>query len=352
MLCQDCNMRCSYCFAGNGEYNEKGYMNFKIGKKAIDFLIENSLSDDLTVCLFGGEPLLNSKLFIKMVNYCKYIEKEKGKKITITTTINGTLLTKEIEKFLIENNVRVQISLDGDKDTHNSNRYFSNKAQSYDKIMKNIDGMRKQGLLSARATVTRNNLDMIQIFNHLNDLNFRAVPFTPAFNLFNNNDLEDLKASYGELVVYFENLIKNGEINKAKKVTVLYSFIRKIYNARNRDISCGLGNSAIAVDINGDIYPCHRFVSDKRSIIGNIYDGFKRRQEFLESVNIENIDKCKKCWAKNLCIGGCPKEFKEDIENKDENKLDLCELHKFLYEKLIYLYLRLTKEEKEELFKR
>ena len=63
MICQDCNMRCSYCFAGDGEYSNKGYMDIDTAKKSIDFLIENSEEETLQVCLFGGEPLLNFKLF-------------------------------------------------------------------------------------------------------------------------------------------------------------------------------------------------------------------------------------------------------------------------------------------------
>lgn len=55
--------------------------------------------------------------------------------------------------------------------------------------------------------------------------------------------------------------------------------------------------------------------------------------------------------GKNLCVTTCPKEFIEHEENKNPNKFNICKLNKYFYEKLIYLYLGLTKEEKEILFK-
>lgn len=114
-----------------------------------------------------GRTSFKFKLFKDIVDYCKHIEPLVNKKFLITTTINGTLLNKEIEDYLVKNNITVQLSIDGDEDTHNSNRYFANKVKSYDLIMKKTKNMREKGILSSRATVTNNNLDMISTFESL-----------------------------------------------------------------------------------------------------------------------------------------------------------------------------------------
>lgn len=350
MICQDCNMRCSYCFAGDGEYNNKGYMELSTAKKSIDFLVKNSTSDKLSVCLFGGEPFLHFDLFKNIVEYCKSIEPLVNKEFSITTTTNGTLLNKEIEDYLLKNKVTVQLSIDGDQKTHDSNRYFANKVKSYDRIMEKTKNMREKGLISSRATVTNNNLDMVGIFEHLYSLNFRAIPFVPAYNSLTKNNFEEVKNAYINLIDYFEKLIKSGDYDKVKKMSIIKSSLNKVHKGCDRNISCGVGNSSCAVDINGDLYPCHRFVSSEEFKIGSIYIGFEGREKFIDSINVENKDECKNCWAKNLCVGGCPNETIGYMNDTSEDKFDICEITKFINESLIKLYVRLTEDEKLNLF--
>ena len=56
-----CNLNCSYCFASQGKYQgDRALMSFETGKRAFDFLIENSgTRRNLEVDFFGGEPLMN-----------------------------------------------------------------------------------------------------------------------------------------------------------------------------------------------------------------------------------------------------------------------------------------------------
>ncbi len=55
MMVQECNLRCKYCYAGDGEYNEKGRMSIMTAKSAIDYLLEQSGDrDDLSIVFFGG----------------------------------------------------------------------------------------------------------------------------------------------------------------------------------------------------------------------------------------------------------------------------------------------------------
>ena len=43
LVAHSCNLACSYCFASQGHYHgESGLMSFETGKRALDFLIENS----------------------------------------------------------------------------------------------------------------------------------------------------------------------------------------------------------------------------------------------------------------------------------------------------------------------
>ena len=116
MLAQECNMRCSYCYGEGGENNNKGIMTENVAFQAIDYLVKNSTDELLHIAFLGGEPLLNFPLFKKVIEYCKQISADTGKKFSYTITTNGTLITDSIEKYLIENKVVCQISLDGTKE--------------------------------------------------------------------------------------------------------------------------------------------------------------------------------------------------------------------------------------------
>ena len=62
-IAHTCNLNCSYCFASQGKYHgERALMSFDVGKRALDFLVENSGSRrNLEVDFFGGEPLIDRK---------------------------------------------------------------------------------------------------------------------------------------------------------------------------------------------------------------------------------------------------------------------------------------------------
>ena len=90
-VAHSCNLNCAYCFASQGKYQgERALMSFETGKRALDFLIENSgTRRNLEVDFFGGEPLMNWDVVKKLVEYARSIEKEKGKNFRFTLTTNG-----------------------------------------------------------------------------------------------------------------------------------------------------------------------------------------------------------------------------------------------------------------------
>ncbi|SPU38208.1 radical SAM protein [Lysinibacillus capsici] len=110
LIVQECNLGCTYCYAEDGEYLDKGKMNNDIAKASIDFLLENSGDrKDIYVVFFGGEPLLNFDLIQSTVKYAKEKEKEFGKTIRYSITTNGTLITNKIRNFLKKMNLQCKL---------------------------------------------------------------------------------------------------------------------------------------------------------------------------------------------------------------------------------------------------
>lgn len=219
MVSQECNMKCAYCYGDGGEYNNRGKMSLETALRAVDYLIENSHDVKLAIAFLGGEPLLNFGLIKEVVKYCSVKESETGRTFSYTITTNGTLLTPEIENFLISNQIRTQISIDGTKKAHDQMRYFNKKKPSYTVVVDKTKSMREQNLLTARATLSPKNLDYIKTFEHLIDLGFMAVPMEPAKNLLSETDSEIEMVEYIRYLEYFKTHVKQRHFDIANKMT-------------------------------------------------------------------------------------------------------------------------------------
>ena len=123
-IAHDCNLKCKYCFAEEGEYHgHRSLMSSKVGKAAIDFIIKNSGSrHNLEVDFFGGEPLMNFDVVKEIVEYAREEEKKYNKNFRFTITTNGILLNDEIQDFINKNMHNVVISLDGRKEVNDRMR--------------------------------------------------------------------------------------------------------------------------------------------------------------------------------------------------------------------------------------
>ena len=123
-IAHTCNLNCAYCFASQGKYQgERALMSFEVGKRALDFLIENSGSRrNLEVDFFGGEPLMNFEVVKQLVEYARSIEKEKGKNFRFTLTTNGVLIDDDVIDFANREMSNVVLSLDGRKEVHDKFR--------------------------------------------------------------------------------------------------------------------------------------------------------------------------------------------------------------------------------------
>ena len=125
-------------------------MSYEVGKRAIDFLIENSgFHKNLDIDFFGGEPLMNWDVCKKLVEYGREQEKLHNKNIRFTLTTNGVLLNDEVTEFANREMHNVVLSLDGRKEVNDRFRVDYAGHGSYDKIVPNFQKfVAKRGNLS------------------------------------------------------------------------------------------------------------------------------------------------------------------------------------------------------------
>ena len=184
-IAHDCNLACRYCFAEEGEYKgRRALMSAEVGKKALDFLVENSGNRrNLEVDFFGGEPLMNFDVVKEIVAYGRSLEETHDKKFRFTLTTNGVLLNDDIMEFANKEMDNVVLSVDGRKEVHDYMRPFRNGKGSYDFIIdkfKKFADSRNQKKYYVRGTFTHHNLDFSKDVMHLADAGFEQISVEPV----------------------------------------------------------------------------------------------------------------------------------------------------------------------------
>lgn len=314
-IAHDCNLRCKYCFADEGEYHgRKALMTFEVGKAALDFLVKNSGDrHNLEVDFFGGEPLMNWEVVKQIVEYGRSIEKEAGKNFRFTITTNGTLLTQEILDYCNKEMGNIVLSIDGRKSVHDKMRPRAGGQGTYDTIVPKylkVAESRHQLRYFVRGTFTHNNLDFSEDVKHLADLGFKQISMEPVvakpedWYAIKEEDLPKLKEEYDKLAKIYLQYKKEGRGFNFFHFNIDLSGGPCV---AKRLSGCGSGCEYVGVTPWGDIYPCHQFVGNEDFIMGNVFEGIKRldiQQKFKES-NVYSRPECQKCFARYYCSGGC-----------------------------------------------
>ncbi len=310
-----CNLNCEYCFASQGKYHgDRALMSFEVGKRALDFLIENSgTRRNLEVDFFGGEPLMNWSVVKKLVEYARSVEKKYNKNFRFTLTTNGMLINDDVIEFSNKEMSNVVLSLDGRKQINDYSRKTITGVGSYDIIVpkfKKLVEARGGKNYYMRGTFTHRNVEFTKDILHMADLGFKELSMEPVvcdpndeFAL-TKKDLPILKEQY-ELLA--KEMIKR---NKEGNGFTFYHYMIDLKGGPciyKRISGCGSGTEYMAVTPWGDLYPCHQFVGDEKYKLGDIFNGVTNTQvrDEFKLCNAYAREKCKDCWAKLYCSGGC-----------------------------------------------
>ena len=310
-----CNLNCSYCFASQGKYQgERAVMSFETGKRALDFLIENSGSRrNLEVVFFGGDPLMNFDVEKQLVAYAREVEKEHGKNFRFTLTTNGMLIDDDVIDFANREMSNVVLSLDGRKEIHDRYRVDYAGKGSWETIVPKFQKLveaRNGKEYYMRGTFTHANPDFLNDIKQMLDLGFTELSMEPVVcaagdpSELNADDIEIVKTQYEELAELMVEREAEG------KPFTFYHYMIDLKGGPciyKRISGCGSGTEYMAVTPWGDLYPCHQFVGDEKFLLGNIWDGVKNTEiqnEFADC-NVYARPDCADCWAKLYCSGGC-----------------------------------------------
>ena len=314
MVAHDCNLRCRYCFGDTGEYGGgRQLMTKEVGEAAIDYIIAGSGPRiHCEVDFFGGEPLVNMPVVEHVTAYVRKRECETGKKFKLTLTTNGLLLNEKNQKFLDDNQISLVLSLDGRREVHDRMRPDAAGRGTYDRVLPNFQRTvtaRRGDNYYLRGTYTKYDLDFTDDVLAMHDAGFDVLSMEPvvakdAPYAIEEEDLPRIYAEYDRLAAAYM------ERRRAGNGFFFFHFNMDLSNGpcvAKRLSGCGAGHEYYAVAANGDLYPCHQFVGRDRYRLGSVFAGVTAPDipPYFRESHVLNKPKCRDCWARFFCSGGC-----------------------------------------------
>lgn len=311
-----CNLRCKYCFADEGEYHgHKGVMDIETAKKAIDYVVKRSgPRRNIEIDLFGGEPTLIMDTIKEIIAYARENEKKWNKNIRFTMTTNATLLNDKMMDYMDKEMGNIILSLDGRQEVNDNVRIKVDGSGSYDDILPNIKKMvakrNKDKMFYVRGTFTRANTDFYEDVMAMANEGFREISIEPVVL----PDEHALSLREEDLPTIFENYDKlYDEMVRRKKEGDEFRFYHFNVDLNGgpcvykRISGCGAGFEYVAITPQGEVYPCHQFVGKEEYKLGTIDDDSydKDLAKKFKMAHIYNKPKCRDCWARFYCSGGC-----------------------------------------------
>jgi len=358
-ITQDCNLRCKYCCVEHGSFGAKrAKMSPEIIIKAIDVLINESKDKEIiNLRFFGGEPLLNFPIIKIAVQYAQAESKRHGKTANFQIITNGTLFNEEVISFIKENDIHVQVSLDGDKGTHDKMRMFPDGEGSYNMITNWLPQLTKNYKKNVRlwATLTSDTSDFVASLKHLRqwdagDFRVRHAGDVGSFK-FTDGSYEQLKNSYTKLAhLYIEEAIETD----TPDMGVFLPYILALCEGQRRSYWCNAAESMLGVSASGKLYPCSDLAENDEYELGNVWTGIDWQVlNYLRDKigDVDHIPACQNCWARYLCAGGCIAfSVKINGDPWQPNSLE-CDLTRHIVELSIWIYSQLLQHKPEAFIK-
>lgn len=334
-----CNMRCRYCFAGDGTHNKKSIMSEENAKKAIDFLFQNSAKrKTLYITIIGGEPLMNIELFKYIVLYAEKKAVERKKKVRFFITTNGTILEEDLRIFLDYHQINIMISLDSQfPEVQNYLRPMKNGKGSWEYMKKNFDYFRMRDKSSVHITLTPYNYKVFEYAKSCYEMGFNCVHFDIVKSEksefeFTLKQIEEINNECNQLAQYVADQIEQGKKISAFPIMDNIWVLAKRMPKLN---SCSVPYNQCCFGPDGKIYPCDVLMWD-RYCMGEIRD-MKYCPEKFDDFKAE--DSCGECWARYLCGGQCLANI---LQNKESFQALYCVFKKNIFKLQLYMFDRLS----------
>lgn len=317
----NCNFRCPYCFEGRDKKDGKHRFVFTkeqvdIAYKAQDIIQPCKRLHTSVITLYGGEPLLAENKDI--VNYI--VEEGQKRGYTFKAITNGYEIDRFLNLLSPDGIHKLQITIDGTKETHDRRRKHYKGYETFDRIVENIGLALQRGIrIVVRMNSDEHNIEQFaelgNIFEQKGFFNY------PEFYIYSarlrdyydriSSETKDLSfippSSFTTKQIQFSSMAFRQDSGMYKKI---YDALVNKHPMPFNSISCMAQSGGYVLDPIGNIYPCWEVVGQKENIKG-VYskEGVRWNNDVLnkwQNTDISQKEPCRHCKYALICGGGCP----------------------------------------------
>lgn len=332
LLTTDCNLRCRYCFAHGGR-GKKIDLEYKNAKIFIDEIISKR-NNSLEIYFAGGEPTYNPSVLIQIIEYLDTLHISKNLRIQT----NG-IMSNELLDFLLRHQVHLQISYDGLPTLQDIQRPGINNIGTSEQVIQTIKKAIQFDKNKTQITVTVTDKSvnkLVDIVLHLHELGVSVVQFEPVGKVV--GEFSNMECKKPKVNTFVRNFIKAYEVGSKLDMIVFTSAISHLYSPCSK--YCHY-KSKLTLTADSKITLCDTVTNinhplAKYFIIGEINGGklkYSINNVFTRSVN--NLKKCRNCFAKYICAGGCINKAVAETGNVDTIDSYSCKMNKKIIKKVL-----------------
>lgn len=307
-LTEDCNLRCSYCFVAK----KRKSMTAETADRLVDFLFDSHLCGDepnLQINFFGGEPFLELDRMEQIIDRADRLAAARGRRVWFSATTNGTLYSERIAEVIRRSGMALLVSLDGGPDVTQEDRPFVSGRSSHLQVVKNLPGLLEatSGRLMARTTFHPGSLNLVERCCYVLQQGIGSLNLYPVIDADWEPCEAELETEYQELASWFLACCDEGIAPPLEATWRLVQAWHQAHHGLSRPHRpCPVGASLMAVDTQGNILPCQRFLYRPQDRLGSVYEpALQERSKYLSLHSSQMGPDCDSCFARPICGGGC-----------------------------------------------
>jgi len=316
-----CTLRCAYCTRGNADrHGAPMDMSPEVIDASLDWAANEWAKGGRRITVVTGaigESLLYPEGCDRVADSARRLTAATGKAITASEFNTNLTLAQRPEVWERLLNGWWNLSIDGPPEAHDAMRTFPDGTGSHSLIGPHAARLACEGTCRAFAVVTGQYTDLTSVFLHLCDLGFREIVLRPVvadagqpFRISGAN-LAAVKGGFTDWVEFLlaqpDDMLLDYLMRIWGCADFLGRFLVRVLARHKVRYRCGAGKNTVAVDTNGDLYPCSHLIGIPECRIGTVFSGIDEAllRLYWEELDVTRKASCRQCWARYLCGGGC-----------------------------------------------
>lgn len=346
-----CNLRCTYCYIEKTQES----MTEDTALRAVDAIFRSATKQHFKKVYLkyaGGEASLHMSRVIAIHDYALQQAQQHDLQLSAVLLTNGVVLSQRAIDNLKQRNIRVAISLDGIRESHDSQRPFRRGQASFKYVHATIQRLLNSNLVPhISVTVSRRNLDGLEAL--LDYILERDLSFSLSYYRDNDYavDPDGLQFEEQEMITAMRGAFKVIERQLPHR-SLLGSLIDKSNMAYHHQRTCGVGNNYLVIDQHGQVAKCHANIKQTITTI-NADDPLRvirDDREGVQNLPVDQKEGCRTCDWRYWCGGGCPL-LTYRLTQRYDIRSPNCNIYRALFPEALRLEgLRLLKYESPMVF--